>query len=61
MTYAVSASFVLTGYYFARLWAGDNRAKTMSIRDKLNDEFSVERLKEQRKLERATKDEQREA
>ena len=41
VTWAGWATVCLTGYYFARIWAGYQRIETLKIREVINEEFGV--------------------
>lgn len=40
VTWISWATICLSGYYFARIWAGQQRVTTLQIRQTYNDEFS---------------------
>lgn len=47
IAWIIGATLCLTGYYFARQWAVDQREETLEIRRRINDEFE-EKLEESR-------------
>lgn len=41
ISWIASATICLTGYYYARLWAEDQKTEAMKIRNQLNEEFGI--------------------
>lgn len=39
VSWVLAATVCLTGYYFARQWALDQRVETLEIRKRVNDDF----------------------
>ena len=58
--WASSATICLTGYYFARLWAGDQKVESLKIKQILNDQFNERldlarsKIEDEQKLAEAT-------
>lgn len=40
-SWLISATICLTGYYFARVWAANQRDTNIKIRQELNEEFGI--------------------
>jgi hypothetical protein len=55
VSWAGWATVCLTGYYFARIWAGQQRIETLKIREVLNDEFSAKLTEARQSVEKNEK------
>jgi hypothetical protein len=51
VTWASWATICLTGYYFARIWAANQRVESLKIREVINDEFGDKLARAKRELE----------
>lgn len=56
ISWLVGGTLCLTGYFCARLWISSQRFEVMKIRQELNEQYGIERIRERSKALDSVKD-----